>query len=603
MKNMKNLCFLLSLILMAGCAEDNLSSVETGQLPLQINLSMQGFASANPDTRASETGYATSFDNGDEIGIIAVRTSDSRILDDNLKYIYDGTKWSPAGDSIHAYSVPVNYIAYYPYSSGMDGKKTISDISDAFTPRSDQSAYPDYTASDLMAGYGTRTGATLNISLTHQLALVEVHFPSLATGINVPGYYRKDDIFRYLVKPASPVSFAGSYTFNGMPMKVSQSVTLLASGKYSHVNVSNPCMIEGGYEGALHVIYTDDSFEDTTVPAYGYIQLTGGAGKTIKSITLTDVSSAPVLIGRKTSDPFVLKFNGSGGIVFRDADASGFVPIGSYAEFQKIYEGNYKQEADLDLMNIEWTPINSFGGKFDGGGHTIDNLKVTSGTSIGLFCFVRNNSTLSNIHISSGVVSSSFQAGGLVGQVSSSGISVINCSNNARITSSSAGNIGGIVGVCANGTGNTNTIIGCKNTGDIVSAGNYAGGITGATNSTCKIIACYNTGDVSGGGYIGGICGYNQGVITACYNRGQVTGSSSVGSVAGVKGTITASYWEDVSGGATESDAGASQFGDAGSSFTPWPDASINTGDPSNAWSGTYWKPFVAGEYPKLVWE
>ena len=42
-------------------------------------------------------------------------------------------------------------------------------------------------------------------------------------------------------------------------------------------------------------------------------------------------------------------------------------------------------DADLDLDNEEWTPINGFYGTFDGRNYVIKNLKISSGDNVGLF--------------------------------------------------------------------------------------------------------------------------------------------------------------------------------------------------------------------------
>lgn len=65
--------------------------------------------------------------------------------------------------------------------------------------------------------------------------------------------------------------------------------------------------------------------------------------------------------------------------------------------------------ADIDLANMDWTPIgnktNTFNGTFDGNGHTISNLKVTGNKSyVGLFGFTTNgeikNLTVNNAKVS-----------------------------------------------------------------------------------------------------------------------------------------------------------------------------------------------------------
>lgn len=71
-----------------------------------------------------------------------------------------------------------------------------------------------------------------------------------------------------------------------------------------------------------------------------------------------------------------------------------------------------------------------------------------------------------------------------------------------------------------------------------IQGGNYVGGICGY--NTGVIENCYNMGTVSGnGGYIGGIVGVQNGLVNKCYNLGNVVGANqtfglSVGGIAGI---------------------------------------------------------------------
>ena len=92
--------------------------------------------------------------------------------------------------------------------------------------------------------------------------------------------------------------------------------------------------------------------------------------------------------------------------------------------------------------------------------------------------------------------------------------------------------VGGICGY------NYGVITGCYNRASI--SGRYsAGGICGHNYGT--IINCHNEAPVVGdGNRIGGVCGYNELIITGCRNRYPVTGSSITGGVCGAnRGTIT----------------------------------------------------------------
>lgn len=91
-----------------------------------------------------------------------------------------------------------------------------------------------------------------------------------------------------------------------------------------------------------------------------------------------------------------------------------------------------------------------------------------------------------------------------------------------------AGNYTG--GVCGYNNG---IITGCYHAASVKGV-NYTGGICGYNDGGGTVSVCYNTGTVSGSKYVGGICGYNKNNAADCYNMGPVTGdSTSIGGVCG----------------------------------------------------------------------
>ena len=228
-----------------------------------------------------------------------------------------------------------------------------------------------------------------------------------------------------------------------------------------------------------------------------------------------------------------------------------------------------KLMADISLDGKIWTPVGSIGvaegkleeyyyaGTFDGGGHTISNLKIESsdGSDLGLFAYIatdglvkdltlsdveisgvnyiggiagRNNGTIENCSVS-GSVSGTYRVGGIAG-VNYGTIKA--CYNTGNVSGTVAESIGGIVGY------NRGTIENCSVSGSV--SGTYAvSGIVGYNDGT--ISTCNNKGKVSGteAECVGGIAGRNDGTISACYNIGEISGTDSVGGIAGCNyGTI-----------------------------------------------------------------
>mgnify|MGYP002463072002 CR=1 FL=1 len=215
---------------------------------------------------------------------------------------------------------------------------------------------------------------------------------------------------------------------------------------------------------------------------------------------------------------------------------------------------NITLTSDIDLSGIDWTPIgidynHQYTGTFDGGGHTISGLTVTTSDQYaGLFGNLSGtvkDVTLKDVKIESdnGVG----YAGGVAGW--SFGGKIENCSVSGSVSGSGMnGNAGGVVGSQYKGS-----ITGCSSSAT-VNAGSTAGGVAGATNNGATLTACYATGSVSvennatNAAYAGGVVGNNGGFSTlqACYAWGSVTGSGSVyvGGVTGSNdlGTLTACY-------------------------------------------------------------
>jgi hypothetical protein len=263
-----------------------------------------------------------------------------------------------------------------------------------------------------------------------------------------------------------------------------------------------------------------------------------------------------------------LNFTANGELRYRGADAAGYTPIGSYAEFQLLNTygyapvNKYRQEADLDLLGSldggqtwtgqRWEPIRdntqemydrfdaqafSFHGIYDGAGHAIRGLWVDNpgaGQYQGLFGSVAGG-TLENIRIESGLVQGygfDYTAG--VVAYAKANTNITNCSNNARVAGGDH-TAGGVAGVLQ-----ANHITDCYNSG-AVSANNEVGGLVGYVDNV-YVSGCYNSGEVNGNGwYVGGLVGWsNQSSIYASYNIGEVTGGDY--EVAGVVGRMYGGY-------------------------------------------------------------
>ena len=219
---------------------------------------------------------------------------------------------------------------------------------------------------------------------------------------------------------------------------------------------------------------------------------------------------------------------------------------------------NITLDKNIDLTGKDWTPIgtdydNSYKGTFDGGGHTITGLTVTTNDEYaGLFGWLNRAGTVKNV-VMEGVqiTSNQIYGGSIGGVVGYSWGTIENCSVSGSVSGTVY--VGGVVGVQIGGS-----ITGCSSSATVKGTVDV-GGVAGQTNSSATLTACYATGNVTleidpkkniaGGGLVGMNAGSS---LLACYATGNVTSTgSSTGKVhiGGFLGnnytTVTACYWKN----------------------------------------------------------
>ena len=225
---------------------------------------------------------------------------------------------------------------------------------------------------------------------------------------------------------------------------------------------------------------------------------------------------------------------------------------------QKDRSINCTLTADINLTGKDWTPIgtnfyNSYTGTFDGGGHTIMGLTVTTNDQyVGLFGRLGEAGTVKNVVMDGIQITCNHRlgyAGGVAGF--SWGGTIENCSVSGSVSGT----------ICAGGVVGTQweaSITGCSSSATVKGMV-QVGGVAGETNAGATMAACYATGNVTieidpidnirGGGLVG----FNAGSsVLACYATGNVTSAgSSTGNVyiggflGGNYTTVTACYWKN----------------------------------------------------------
>lgn len=148
-------------------------------------------------------------------------------------------------------------------------------------------------------------------------------------------------------------------------------------------------------------------------------------------------------------------------------------------------------QADIYLDEVDFEPIPTFGGTFDGKGHSVIGLEVTSSVSpAGLFGVLQEGAVVKNLNVTGNITPSGENSavGGIVGE------------NYGEIRNSTF----------------TGTVSGSANVGGIVGINGYTGEI-----ENCRV-----SGVVLGASMTGGVAGYNQGTLLKCKNDADVNNVS-----------------------------------------------------------------------------
>lgn len=263
--------------------------------------------------------------------------------------------------------------------------------------------------------------------------------------------------------------------------------------------------------------------------------------------------------------------------------------------------GTVKLLRDVELTGT-WAPVGDsstpFKGTFDGDGHKITGLKITSGSYIGLFGYVGEGATIKNVNLVGASVSGESRVGALIGRIVGDA-AVSNCSvDSASKVVGSGSNTGGLIGEAfgtITGTITVNldhltnhaaventadahsraagiiaqvtrgaivTISSCKNHGPIKTNNGYAGGIVAAKQGSSKVSFenCSNAGTLTGkytGNLIAWLVGGNWLFMTNSGDAGTAIGAINISGNEGYTFYFTIDgeeYYIRKQGGAVDSD-------------------------------------------------
>jgi len=525
------------LFALAACTQDELAGdnrLPEGEYPVVIRatgLSVEATPLAVPSTRAAVDGdwqgvTSVALKMGDAVKEYTV-TASTDFKSATLSRENDPYYWTSRD--------PITVSAWWPFDN--------ADITQmpAVKVAEDQSKLADFQNSDFISAENRKVEFNNpTLEFTHRTARVTIELKPGTGFTSVAG---------------ATVSLVGLSAYNGNPAAIK---TYNASGN-TYEALTAPQTVAAGKPfvkvelgGGTFYFRPQNNVVLEAGSRYKYTVKVNATGLTLEGCTIGDWADG----GGESGAAELGYIYDSNTKTYTVYNADGLLAWNEAA--QKDRSINCTLTADIDLTGKDWTPIgtnfyNSYTGTFDGGGHTIMGLTVTTNDQyVGLFGRLGKAGTVKNVVMDGIQITCNHRlgyAGGVAGF--SWGGTIENCS----VSGSVSGTIcaGGVVGIQWEAS-----ITGCSSSATVKGMV-QVGGVAGETNSGATMAACYATGNVTieidpiNNILGGGLVGFNAGSsVLACYATGNVTSTgSSTGNVyiggflGGNYTTVTACYWKN----------------------------------------------------------
>ena len=493
-------------LLLGACTQD-----EAGFLPEGAEGTPIVFTATGLNPAATATAGTRAPANGNWTGVQSVA-----VLMDGTVKAYDVTPSTADPTSATLTSTDPYYwtnhnditvTAWWPYTAGETTPPAVK-------VKANQSAQKDFETSDLIVADGQKvTYGSPTLRFTHRTARVTVVLTDYTEGL-------------------ASVQLTGLSTENDNPDKI----TPYDKGSNTYIALVAPQSVAAGRTFITCTFTNGKTFVYKMKNATDW-QAGGEYTYTVSLAAAKDLG-------------YTIESDGS----YTVTSADGLMNVAELVNGGKT-DINITLDKNIDLTGKGWTPIgtsfdNSYKGTFDGGGHTITGLTVTTNDQfVGLFGYLNRAGMVKNVVMEGIQITSNHMFGCTGGVVGYSWGTIENCSVSGSVSGTDC--VGGVVGSQKAGS-----IIGCSSSAT-VKGKHYVGGVAGEKWGT--MTACYATGNVTleiasqKNNFGGGVVGLNGGSrVLACYATGNVTSTgSSTGNVhiGGLFGdsytTVTACYWKN----------------------------------------------------------
>ena len=460
----------------AACTQDEAGFLQEGAEGTPIVFTATGL---NPAATAIANTRSTV--DGDWEGVQSVA-----VLMDGTVKAYDVTLTTADPASATLTSTDPHYwtnrkditvTAWWPYTAGETTPSAVK-------VKANQSARKDFEGSDLIVADGqTVTYGSPTLRFTHRTARVTIVLTDYTEGL-------------------ASVRLTGLSTEGGNPAEI----TPYDKGSNTYTALVAPQSVVAG------TAFITCTFTNGKTFVYKMKNATDwqAGGEYTYTVSLT-----------AAKDPgYTIEGNGS----YTVTSADGLMHVADLVNGGKT-DINITLDKNIDLTGKDWTPIgtsfdNSYTGTFDGGGHTITGLTVTTNDEYaGLFGYLGNfgnaAGTVKNVVMDGIQITCNHRLGYAGGVAGFSWGTIENCSVSGSISGTVS--VGGVVGAQRD-----RSITGCSSSATVKGTLNV-GGVAGQTSFGATLTACYATGNVTSTGsgtgnvHIGGFLGDNYTTVTACY--------------------------------------------------------------------------------------
>ena len=528
---------------LAACTQDELadgSRLSKEEYPIVIHatgLSVEATPLAAPSTRASVDGdwqgvTSVALKMGDAVKEYTVTTTDA----DG----YKSATLSRENDPYYWISRnPITVSAWWPMDNTDITQMPVVKVAE------DQSKLADFQSSDFISAENRKVEFNNpTLGFTHRTARVAIELKPGTGFTSVDG---------------ATVSLVSLSADNGNPTAIK---TYNASGN-TYEALTAPQTVAAG-KPFVKVELGSGTFyfrpqNDVVLEAgnrYTYIVKVNATGLTLEGCTIGSWTDGGGESGAAEDLGYIYDSNTNTYTVY---NADGLMNVAELVNGGKT-DINITLDKNIDLTGKGWTPIgtdydNAYTGTFDGGGHTITGLTITTNDEyVGLFGYLGNFGkfgTVKNVVMDGIQITCNHRLGYAGGVAGYSRGTIENCSVSGSVSGTVS--VGGVVGAQRDGS-----ITGCSSSATVKGTLNV-GGVAGQTIFGATLTACYATGNViieidrtqniSGGGLVG----FNDGIsLLSCYATGNVTSTGSSTGYVHIGGflgdnyiTVTACYWKN----------------------------------------------------------